>query len=494
MIVLNSSSGADLPEPARLLSHWSTSDPSRPAVLDGANVVSYGDLHARVTMLADWLREQDVGPGRQLALVLPNSLGFIMWFFAGLEAGAVVATLDPALKPDERERMLRSGKIDFVAMAGNGEDSDHWLVSGVWAAPEPVTLSTRRAPPSKTLLPEGTVLHRFSSGSTGQPKHVLYSAENLREDYRHLCAALPLGEKDVFLGVTPFFHAFGGLGLMAAFAVGAVTIPLQRFMPADVLRTMADCRPTVFFATPPMVEMLGRCHVSEQHSAALNALTTCICATGRLSVRARDLFRQRFGLEPYVLYGSSETLSATLTGGENFIEGCVGRPMPGVEIAIFDDNNATLAPLAPGRVGVRGGTCIDGYGFGGPALNLIDGYLLPGDRGYLDESGRLYILGRDDVINIGGYKVDRYEVEAVIRDLAAVEFVHVTEYDRAGQPALRAIIESTDPALSSALVIDHCRAALAPYKVPGRVDIVGSLPRDANGKVRLADLNAGDPA
>ena len=494
MISANSDNGADVPEPARLLSHWASVEPSRRAVLDGETVVSYGDLYQQVTSLAAWLREHDVGPGRQLALVLPNSLAFILWFFAALETGAVIATLDPALKPDERERMLHGGGIDFVALAGSGEESGEWSVLGVWAYSQPVVLSSRQAGVSPDSLPAGALLHRFSSGSTGQPKHVLYSADNVREDYRHLCAVLPFGAGDVFLGVTPFFHAFGGLGLLAAFAVGAAIIPLQRFMPADVLRAMADHRPTVFFATPPMLEMLGKCHVSDQHATALLTLTTCICATGRLSGRARDLFQQRFGLEPRVLYGSSETLSATLTIDGDFIEGCVGRPMPGVEVALFDDNGARLEPGFPGRVGIRGRACIDSYAFDGPALNLVDGYLLPGDRGYLDEFDRLHILGRDDVINIGGYKVDRYEVEAVIRGLAPVDFVHVTEYVRAGQPALRAIVESADPELSSAQVIDHCRARLAPYKVPGRVDMVSNLPRDANGKVKLADLTAGERA
>ena len=481
-------------EPTQLVAHWAHRDPSRPALLDGVAVISYGELQDRVTALAAWLRARDVGPGSQLALVLPNSVEFVLWFFAAMAAGAVVATLDPALKSEERERMLGSGEIDFLALPEGGGFSEHWALDGVWDDSHPVTLAVRRARVRSTPLPAGALLHRFSSGSTGQPKHVLYSADNVREDYRHLCAVVPLGQQDRFLGVTPFFHAFGGLGLLAAVAVGAATIPVPRFMPADILRIMAELGPTVFFATPPMLELLGKCHVSEQHRGALATLTTCICATGRLGTRARELFRQRFDLEPHVLYGSSETLSATLTLDGDFVEGCVGRPMPGVDVAVFDEDGGCLGRGLAGRVGIRGAACISGYAYGGPAPNLVDGYLLPGDRGLLDEAGRLHILGRDDIINIGGYKVDRYEVEAVIRGLAGVDFVHVAEYSRAGQPALRALVESGDPALDGAAVIDHCRDRLAAYKVPARVDIVSNLPRDANGKVKLADLTAGERA
>ncbi|NQU72446.1 MAG: hypothetical protein HQ514_17990 [Rhodospirillales bacterium] len=117
------------------------------------------------------------------------------------------------------------------------------------------------------------------------------------------------------------------------------------------------------------------------------------------------------------------------------------------------------------------------------ARTFRGGYVFPGDRGYLDDQGRLHLLGRSDIINIGGSKVDRLEVERVIRDALPVTDVVVIEGRRAGSPAIRAVIEGDPAVITRASVIAACRARLSGYKVPAQVQVVKKFERDANGKV-----------
>lgn len=480
--------------PHELIPYWATVDGERQAVIGADYVITYAQLNGLVTDVAKILAAQGVTSGVQVALLLPNSIEFIVWLFAVIQLGGVAATLDPALKANEASEMIAAGEIDFAVISADKVlgSPDVWiqLCRHVTANTSTVELLRRATPVIKTVqLSHDHNLHRFSSGSTGKPKHVIHTAGNIADDYSHLCASINLNGQDVFLGVTPFFHAFGGLGLFAALSVGAAVIPVHRFMPADIIKIFTTLKPTVFFATPPMLELLSKCFVSEHDKSHIVSLEKCICATGKVTALMRKGFSDRFKVPVFVLYGSSEILSATIFVDDEFVDGCVGKPMPGVDIRIFDDKLIPARPGETGKVGVKSPACIDRYYYGDQLLVIADGYVLPGDKGFLDAQGYLHIKGRDDLINIGGYKVDRHEVEAVISSLFNPGFVLVREYSRAGQPSLSAIIESDDPELTPALVISACKDRLVAYKVPSRVDIVRNLPRDSNGKVRLASLD-----
>ena len=117
------------------------------------------------------------------------------------------------------------------------------------------------------------------------------------------------------------------------------------------------------------------------------------------------------------------------------------------------------------------------------AKTFRHGYIFPGDKGYLDDSAALYVLGRSDIINIGGNKVDRLEVETVVRETLSVKEVIVIGGEQGGLPVVHAVIEADPDTVSRAMVIEACRKRLSDYKIPKLVTISAKLPRDANGKI-----------
>lgn len=463
----------------------------RTAVISLEGSLTYGDLAARTAVLAATLKGLGIGPGVQVALTLPNSVAYLVWYFGVLEAGAVVVPLGPATTRAEAEGVLGSAGIRLL-VAPEG-------------AALPCRLETPRAPEIETVegaclwrqgpvapaieanpwTPGGILTRQFSSGSTGRPKQMLKTEANIRHDYQHFCKTLGLGDTEVFLALAPLHHSYGAMSFLAALCAGGSVSVLPRFLSGPVLETARRDRPTVFLTTPPMIEILGSCALSEGDEDAFRSLRFCIVSAGRASKDACDAFRDRFGVPVRVQYGSTETLSATIDLDDGFEEGRVGRPYEGVEVGVFDDDGNPCAPMATGQVGIRSPAASEGY-TGDPektAEAFRNGFVFPGDMGYMDGVGRLHILGRSDVINIGGDKVDRIEVEKVIRDRLPVKDVIVLEGRRAGVPVVRAVVEADPARVSRAMVVEVCRECLSPYKVPAIVDVHDRLERDASGKV-----------
>jgi long-chain acyl-CoA synthetase len=468
----------------------------RLAIIAAEKKLTYQQLADRIAQLAETLKKNGISVGVQVALCLPNSIGYLVWYFAVLEAGAVIVPFAQSITPAEAEDLLVNSAMDHLVTAENSplvHELGMQEVPDVYA--EGASLFRHR---EENLLlgtvpgtDNGVLTRQFSSGSTGHPKHMLKTEANIAHDYQHFCKTLKLNRDERFLGVTPFNHSYGAMSFLAPFFLGGCVIVLPRFFPGPVIEAANLHRPTIFLATPPMIETLGSCMLNKGEEYAFRSLKVCLCSTGRLSKVDHDGFRDRFRIAVRIQYGSTETLSATVDLDYPFEENRVGRPYDGVEIAVFEQGGGVLGPEQTGQVGIRSPASCGGY-VNDPlnsSRTFRNGFVFPGDQGYLDKQGRLHVLGRSDIINIGGYKVDRLEVETVIRDALPVSDVIVIEDTCNGLPVICAYVEA-DPALvNSSMVIKACREKLSSYKVPSLVKIRVKFERDANGKVLRSFLD-----
>jgi acyl-CoA synthetase (AMP-forming)/AMP-acid ligase II len=483
-----------IPQLKDIIRYWDQRSGSREAVTSfTGQSLTYGELSEKVASACDFLDQQNVGKGKRVALSLPNSLDYIIWLFAVLQSGATGVALDPRLKPEELQKFLDASTASFHIACGPAKPGAEWQdIPALDCSEKMFGRHLNKAKAHDAQPHPECVLISFSSGSSGAPKSIWRLESQIYEDYRHFVEALEISEQDRFLALPPFYHAFGALGLFAILAAGGRMQLVNRFLPAKVLETAGLFKPTLMLATPPMIETLGQCHLKPGQESVFSQLRHAISSTGFLSRKGHQDFLERFGISTKIQYGSSETLSTTLTFSGDYLEGRVGRPYPGVEVAVFDDENQKLPQGSVGRIGVLSAANCSGYGEQQHQLKMIGSFILPGDTGMVDANGELHILGRDDIFNIGGYKVARAEVEQVIRTAFNVNFVAVLQYERSGQASLRAIIESDDPTVRPESVGDICRQRLSSYKVPSRIDIFARLPRDENGKVTLATLKGMD--
>jgi long-chain acyl-CoA synthetase len=478
-----------LGSPRDLIRRAAESHPDRLAVIAHDRELTYSQLAAEIAALSSRLRQLGVDSGVQVAQVLPNSVEFLIGYFAVLQAGGIAVPIPPATTTAELEVLLESSRTQLlITEAGSFPSIEEKGESLGMGIPRLLLLRIGSGKELFRIPHEDAgdiVVRQFSSGSTGQPKHMLKSAQNIAHDYWHFCATIGLQEGERFLGVAPFFHAYGALSFLSAFYLAGCVIILPRFFPGAVLEASVRHRPTVFLTTPPMLEVLGSCRLEQEEAEAFDALQACVCSTGRLQKGQHDAFFHRFGVPVNVMYGSTESLSATIDLDEGFEEGRVGRPFREVTVAVFDQAGGRCAPGETGRVGISSPAVCAGYvdDPDGSEQVFREGYLFPGDSGYLDSQGRLYLLGRSDIINIGGYKVDPLEVEMVIREALPVTEVFVLAGERSGLPVLRAVLEADPKQVTRSQVVSACRKRLSPHKIPVLVEIRERLERDANGKV-----------
>ncbi len=468
----------------------------RLAIIAAEEKLTYQQLADRTAQLAETLKKNGISVGVQVALCLPNSIDYLVWYFAVLEAGAIIVPFAQSITPAEAEDLLVNSAMDHLVTAENSPLAYELGMQKVLdVSSGGATLFRLRAvnQPLKTEpgTDSGLLTRQFSSGSTGHPKHMLKTEANVFHDYQHFCKTLKLDRDERFLGVTPFNHAYGAISFLAPFFLGGCVIVLPRFFPGPVIEAAKTHCPTVFLATPPMIETLGSCMLIEGEEHAFNSLKVCICSTGLLRKDDHDRFLDRFGMAVRIQYGSTETLSATVDLDDPFEENRVGRPYDGVEIGVFEQGGGVLGPEQTGQVGIRSPASCGGY-VNDPlnsSRTFRNGFVFPGDQGYLDKQGRLHVLGRSDIINIGGYKVDRLEVETVIMDALPVSDAIVIEATCNGLPVICAYVEA-DPALvNRSMVIKACRKKLSSHKVPSLVKIRVKFERDANGKVLRSFLD-----
>lgn len=484
--------------PRDLVRRGAERHPHRVAVITAEERLTYGQLADKTAAQAAALKKAGIGAGVQVGLMFPNSIAYLVWHFGILEAGGISASLPPTMTAAEARNMLDGGGFRYVAAP---QDHDLPRELGMSPVPEAETAEGAclwRSPhpyPAIETTPwttDGIMVRLFSSGSTGRPKHMLKTEANIFQHFWQSCDAFHLDQDECFLAVTPFSHAYSSINYNAAFYLGGSVTLVPRFLPASVLETARRDRPTIFTVTPPMIEVLGTCLLNEGDDTAFQDLKYCICGTVRMAQDVHDRFEKRFGVPVTFQYGSTESMTATVDLDEGYEEGRVGRPFSGVTIGIFGDDGEPMPACETGLIGISSPGASTEY-VNDPessARTFRNGYVFPGDTGFLDETGNLHVLGRSDIINIGGYKVDRLEVERVIRDSLTVRDVVVLEGERAGLPVIRAVVEADPATITPATVIAACREQLSPHKVPAMVDVREKLARDANGKILMRDLDS----
>jgi long-chain acyl-CoA synthetase len=329
----------------------------------------------------------------------------------------------------------------------------------------------------------------YTSGTTGRPKGAMLSHANIIANGESCREIIEVTDQDVFCTVLPLFHSFGATVCMVLpILSGAHSVLVPKFSPLTVLEALSDPQITFFAGVPSMFAvMLG---VKTDRVFDLSHLRVCASGGAALSVDVMFGFEERFGVHIIEGYGPTEAspvVSVNPPRGPRK-PGTVGVPLPRVEVCIRDDD---FRPVPTGRIGeicVKGPNVMQGYwkNLEATAQTLRDGWLLTGDMGSLDEDGYLTIADRKkDMIIVGGMNVYPREVEDVIYRLPQVAEAAVIGIPNRlrGEDVKAYISLRPESSLEALTVIDHCKHALASYKVPRSVEFRDELPKSGTGKV-----------
>jgi len=457
-------------------------------IVHGDERMGWSELRERADRLAQGLASLGLGPGDPVALVLPNVPAFAVSFFAIARLGGVVVPLNPQFK--EAEFDFHFDEAGVKAIVRQGDAGAEVVRDGKSASLERL-MERQSGTVEDAAEPNAEAVFQYSSGSTGRQKRVPRTHQQLRVEAESLVATAAIVPDDVVFCTIPLFHTYGmGCCLLAAVRAGATLVLAEDAHPFvlkrdHVLAELERERATIL----PAVPFTFRLFAEAPGSADLSSLRLCISAANALPRSTFVAFERKFGVPIRQMYGCTEAGAVTLNLDENpsATVTSAGRPLQGVEVSIVDDEGAELDIGRNGEVVIRSPAMSAGYA-GKDDLNATAfreiGYF-SGDRGRLDEEGRLFITGRKKLlIDVKGDKVDPIEVEDVLAVHPKVSEVVVVGVasDVAGEELIKAVVVPRRECQEREL-IRYCRERLADYKVPQLVEFREEIPRNPAGKV-----------
>ena len=495
---------------ADLLHATANDRPDAVAFIDAATgrETTWGSLDASVDATAAGLRSHGLEPGDRVALVLGNRIEFVAMYFAILRAGMVVLPLNVAYTAHELADLLtRSGTrlviadetTEPAAAAAAVESGTEIVVVGD-PAYDALERSGRRADAprldAEPFDPESLAVLLFTSGTTGPSRGAMLTHRALLaniEAVRSLDPA-PLANDDVVLIVLPLFHIYAlnaVLGLSVS--VGATSVLVTKFSPVATLETVRAYGVTNIPAAPPVFVAWS---AMPDLDRALAGVRSLISGAAPLSPAVFRAFEEMAGQpvwEGYGLTEASPVVSSTMVGRRPK-PGCVGAPLPGVEVRLVDEDGADADEDDPGEIWIRGANLFSGYwpdGLDGPDA---DGWYATGDVAYRDEDGDLHLVDRRrDLVLVSGFNVYPFEVETVISshpDVAEVAVIGVP-HEATGESVKAFVVPVTGHTVSREQVLALCEARLARFKCPTVIEIVDALPHSSTGKIARARLREG---
>ena len=488
--------------------------PDKTALIHEDARATYAQINSKANQLAHWLVTQGIKEGDRVALILENSLEYVVSYYGVLKTGAVVAPLCSDLKPGSLSRVLEelspkivisSSKFERRLQASDLSDFD---IQGLilknpklkWmSTPFSVFSWENLIPNENRLNPDflidesaiGSII--YTSGSTGSPKGVMLSHSNIVSNVHSICHYLQLTDKDIQMVVLPFFYVMGKSLLNSHMAVGGTVVINNKFaFTASVVKEMVDEKVTGFSGVPSTYAYLLHRSPLANYRDRLDSLRYCSQAGGHMSRKLKQELRNVLPKHTkiFIMYGVTEA-SGRLTYLEpDFFEDkldSIGKSISGVALRVIDKKGNEVQIGQTGELVASGPNIMSGYWNDMKiTAEVLDknGYHT-GDLGYQDEEGYFYVIGRNDnLIKVNGHRINPREIEDVIMETELViEAVVLGIPDAITGHRLIGVATPKRKDCTPDQILSACSEMLPGFKVPKEINLVRALPKSINGKI-----------
>jgi 2-aminobenzoate-CoA ligase len=492
---------------SRFLDRWiDEGHGDAPCIHTVSQTFSYRELQQLVNRIANVLvGTLGLVPGGRVLLRSANNPMMVATYLAVMKAGGIAVATMPLLRAKEIAYPVQKAKIRLALCDATLADEMEKTKAAApelervvyWGADAPDSLEALIAGASDTFTAVDTVaddvcLIAFTSGTTGDPKGTMH----FHRDMLAVCDGfagnvLRARQDDRFIGSAPLAFTFGFGGVLFPMHIGASFILLENPAPPNLAAAIERFKATVCFTAPTAYRaILG---LNGKHD--ISSLRKCVSAGESLPKGTFDAWHKATGLKLIDGIGSTEMLHIFISATEDEIRpGATGKPVPGYEAKIVDDEGHDAPVDTIGRLAVRGPTGCRYLADSRQRKYVLDGWNLTGDTYLMDGDGYFWYQSRsDDMIVSAGYNIAGPDVEAALMTHEAVAECGVVG---APDPARGVIVKAYvvlrpgvrgDDALVMALQ-DHVKREIAPYKYPRAIEFVNELPKTASGKLRRFTL------
>ncbi|AMN43089.1 benzoate-CoA ligase family protein [Rhodoplanes sp. Z2-YC6860] len=480
----------------------------RPCLISPAESLTYAQFNERINRIANVLtRDLGLVPGGRVLLRAPNNPMMVAAYFAVIKAGGVVVATMPLLRAKELSYPLAKAKIALAlcdsrlademekakAQSGEMKRVVYWGPKGTGELQALMEKPGYENFTACDTASDDVCLIAFTSGTTGEPKGTMH----FHRDMLAICDSyakyvLKAEPTDRFTGSPPLAFTFGLGGLVLfPLRIGASTVLLEKAGPDDLLDAIAKYKITVPFTAPTAYRaMLGKLKDFD-----ISSLRKCVSAGETLPKATFDAWKAATGITILDGIGATEMLHIFIGSPEDDVRpGSTGKPVPGYEARILDDDGNVAKPGTVGRLAVRGPTGCRYLADERQKKYVQDGWNVTGDTYLMDKDGYFWYQARsDDMIISAGYNIAGPEVESALLTHAAVAECGVVGCpdEERGQIVKAYVVLRADQTGDAAMIKalqDHVKATVAPYKYPRAIEFVTELPKTQTGKLQRFEL------
>ena len=465
--------------------------PAHPAIVDGARTITYAELAELISRTAGHLAKIGTKPGDMVGVALGDDADHIVAWLAIAWLGAVILPMDIRWTAEEKRRIAIHFGARFVLVpegeppvAGVGTVAlDTAWRQGVASYAGEVPFVRRREQP---------LLLSLSSGTTGAPKGPLVTHGHTLSRLFIYTISLTFNDADRFITATPLYFGGARYMTMAYLFMGATVVLFPPpYAPEELVRAVGEQQITSLFLVPTLLRRL--LELPKASAPLLPSVRLLISSGASLYPDERRRIMRELSPGFVNFYSSSEGGGISVLRPEHPDSAAlsVGKVVFGAEVQVIDAQHRPVGPGVIGAIRYRGGSVADGY-YRNPeesAAAFRDRWYYPGDLGRFDADGFLYLTGRSkDMIIRGGVNIYPAEIEQTLIMHAAVAEAAVVGWPSAehGEEVAAFVVRKAD--VSERELIAHCRASLAPYKIPKGIFFLDALPRSGMGKVLKAEL------
>lgn len=501
--------------------------------------LSYEELYQSSMKFANYLQKLGIQKGDRVSIMLPNCPQAVISFYGILYAGGVVVMTNPlytereiayqmkdsgaraiigldilfpriskVLKETDLENVIVTGIKDYLAFPKNlvypfiqkkqygmNVKVEHRGINHLF------TEIMKTAQPTVAETPfdfdEDLALLQYTGGTTGSPKGVMLTHKNLISNATMCDSWLykTTDGEETIIGIIPLFHVYGlTTVLILSVMQGNKMVLLPKFDPETALKTINKQKPTLFPGAPTLY--IGLMNHPDIAKYDLSSIEACLSGSAPLPAEVQEKFEALTGGKLVEGYGLTETSPVThsnLVWGER-TKGSIGLPYPDTDCKIFQ--TGTTNPIPNGEIGeiaIKGPQVMKGY-WNKPeetAATIVDGWLLTGDLGYMDDEGHFFIVDRKkDMIIAGGFNIYPREIEEVLYEHEAVQECVVAGIPDPyrGETVKAYIVLKEGYTVTEEEFNQYCREHLASFKVPRVYEFRKELPKTAVGKILRRSL------